>query len=94
MIMVYHYFRQVATIHNAGVGKNFQPLIKVSGAHKFINSSTLSTSLCSSQPKYRVKDEASDLHTQETRVEAGSNTSTVTLRVVRGDEMGLKKAAP
>jgi hypothetical protein len=30
----------------------------------------------------------------QTRVEAGSNTSTVTLRVVRGDEMGLKKAAP
>jgi hypothetical protein len=29
----------------------------------------------------------------DTRVEAGSNTSTVTLRVVRGDEMGLKKAA-
>jgi hypothetical protein len=29
-----------------------------------------------------------------TRVEAGSNTSTVTLRIVRGDEMGLKKAAP
>jgi hypothetical protein len=29
-----------------------------------------------------------------TRVEAGSNTSTVNLRVVRGDEMGLKKAAP
>jgi hypothetical protein len=29
-----------------------------------------------------------------TRVEAGSNPSTVTLRVVRGDEMGLKKAAP
>jgi hypothetical protein len=29
-----------------------------------------------------------------TRVEAGSNTSTVTLRVVRGDEMGLKKATP
>jgi hypothetical protein len=29
-----------------------------------------------------------------TRVEAGSNTSTVTLRVVRGDEIGLKKAAP
>jgi hypothetical protein len=28
----------------------------------------------------------------KTRVEAGSNTSTVTLRVVRGDEMGLKKA--
>jgi hypothetical protein len=26
-----------------------------------------------------------------TRVEAGSNTSTVTLRVVRGNEMGLKK---
>jgi hypothetical protein len=26
-----------------------------------------------------------------TRVEAGPNTSTVTLRVVRGDEMGLKK---
>jgi hypothetical protein len=26
-----------------------------------------------------------------TRVEAGSNTSTVTLRVVRGDEMVLKK---
>jgi hypothetical protein len=30
----------------------------------------------------------------KTRVEAGSNTSTVTLRVVRGDEMGLEKAAP
>jgi hypothetical protein len=29
----------------------------------------------------------------QTRVEAGSNTSTVTLRVVRGDEMGLKKKA-
>jgi hypothetical protein len=29
-----------------------------------------------------------------TRMEAGSNTSTVNLRVVRGDEMGLKKAAP
>jgi hypothetical protein len=29
-----------------------------------------------------------------TRVEAGSNTSTVNMRVVRGDEMGLKKAAP
>jgi hypothetical protein len=28
---------------------------------------------------------------KKTRVEAGSNTSTVTLRVVRGDEMGLKK---
>jgi hypothetical protein len=28
-----------------------------------------------------------------TRVEAGSNNSTVTLRVVRGDEMGLKKKA-
>jgi hypothetical protein len=32
--------------------------------------------------------------TLDTRVETGSNTSTVTLRVVRGDEMGLKKAAP
>jgi hypothetical protein len=31
---------------------------------------------------------------KQTRVEAGSNTSTVNLRVVRGDEMGLKKAAP
>jgi hypothetical protein len=31
---------------------------------------------------------------KSTRVEAGSNTSTVNLRVVRGDEMGLKKAAP
>jgi hypothetical protein len=30
----------------------------------------------------------------KTRVEAGSNTSTVNLRVARGDEMGLKKAAP
>jgi hypothetical protein len=30
----------------------------------------------------------------QTRVEAGSKTSTVTLRVVSGDEMGLKKAAP
>jgi hypothetical protein len=27
----------------------------------------------------------------KTRVEAGLNTSTVTLRVVRGDEMGIKK---
>jgi hypothetical protein len=35
-----------------------------------------------------------DLFLPLTRVEAGSNTSTVTLRVVRGDEMGLKKAAP
>jgi hypothetical protein len=34
------------------------------------------------------------VHPPLTRVEAGSNTSTVTLRVVRGDEMGLKKAAP
>jgi hypothetical protein len=32
--------------------------------------------------------------THNTHVEAGSNTSAVTLRVVRGDEMGLKKAAP
>jgi hypothetical protein len=29
-----------------------------------------------------------------TRVEVGSNTSNMTLQVVRGDEMGLKKAAP
>jgi hypothetical protein len=35
-----------------------------------------------------------DFYVTLTRVEAGSNTSTVTLRVVRGDEMGLKKAAP
>jgi hypothetical protein len=34
------------------------------------------------------------LHIRNTRVEAGSNTSTVNLRVVRDDEMGLKKAAP
>jgi hypothetical protein len=34
------------------------------------------------------------LNVGATCVEAGSNTSTVTLRVVRGDEMGLKKAAP
>jgi hypothetical protein len=34
------------------------------------------------------------IHSPITRVEAGSNTSTVNLRVVRGDEMGLKKAAP
>jgi hypothetical protein len=33
-------------------------------------------------------------HKIDTRVEAGSNTSTVTLRVLRGDEIGLKKAAP
>jgi hypothetical protein len=37
---------------------------------------------------------ATYLYPEQTRVEAGSNTSTVTLRVVRGDEMGLKKAAP
>jgi hypothetical protein len=30
--------------------------------------------------------------TQATRVEAGSNTSTVTLRVVRGDEKGSLKS--
>jgi hypothetical protein len=30
----------------------------------------------------------------KTRVEAGSKTSTVIMRVVRGDKMGLKKAAP
>jgi hypothetical protein len=29
-----------------------------------------------------------------THVEAGLNTSTVNLRVVRGDEMELKKAVP
>jgi hypothetical protein len=34
------------------------------------------------------------VNTGKTRVEARSNTSTVNLRVVRGDEMGLKKAAP
>jgi hypothetical protein len=34
------------------------------------------------------------LQSVSTRVEAGSNTSTVNLRVVRGDEMGQKKAAP
>jgi hypothetical protein len=34
------------------------------------------------------------LSTAATRVEAGSNTSTVNLRVVRGDETGLKEAAP
>jgi hypothetical protein len=34
------------------------------------------------------------LQAKKTRVEAGSNTSTMTLRVVRRDEMGLKKAAP
>jgi hypothetical protein len=33
------------------------------------------------------------LYKAVTRVDAGSNTSTVTLRVVRGDEMGLTKAA-
>jgi hypothetical protein len=32
-----------------------------------------------------------NLALEPTRVEAGSNTSTVTLRVVRGDEMGLKR---
>jgi hypothetical protein len=32
-----------------------------------------------------------DFNVVHTRVEVGSNTSTVTLRVVRGDEMGLKK---
>jgi hypothetical protein len=37
---------------------------------------------------------ATEATVQRTRVEAGSNTSTVTLRVVRGDEMRLKKAAP
>jgi hypothetical protein len=35
-----------------------------------------------------------DYRGSETRVEAGSNTSTVNLRVVRGDETGLKEAAP
>jgi hypothetical protein len=41
-----------------------------------------------------VSEHRADLLNFLTRVEAGSNTSTVTLRVVRGDEMGLKKAAP
>jgi hypothetical protein len=35
-----------------------------------------------------------ETNSRSTRVEAGSNTSTVILRVARGDEMGLKKAAP
>jgi hypothetical protein len=39
-------------------------------------------------------DEIINLAITTTRVEAGSNTSTVNLRVVRGDEMELKKAAP
>jgi hypothetical protein len=40
-------------------------------------------------PKYIV------VKVKKNRVEAGSNTSTVTLRVVRGDEKGeKKKAAP
>jgi hypothetical protein len=32
-----------------------------------------------------------ELRILKPRVEAGLNTSTVTLRVVRGDEIGLKK---
>jgi hypothetical protein len=46
---------------------------------------------------YVVNDvRQTEIHTagHSTRVEAGSNTSTVNLRVVRGDKMGLKKAAP
>jgi hypothetical protein len=42
----------------------------------------------------RAVDEMTNLKTMNTRVEAGSNTSTVNLRVVRGDEMGIKKATP
>jgi hypothetical protein len=34
------------------------------------------------------------VNTNDNPCGAGSNTSTVTLRVVRGDEMGLKKTAP
>jgi hypothetical protein len=49
-------------------------------------------------PLERLTDASSvmtlDIVAVLTRVEAGSNTSTVTLRVVRGDEMGLKNAAP
>jgi hypothetical protein len=44
--------------------------------------------------RMRIGKEDNDLRYSITCVEAGSNTSTVTLRVVRGDEMGLKKAAP
>jgi hypothetical protein len=48
--------------------------------------------------KYNKKDQFEPLKhvvpLSKTRVEARSNTSTVTLRVVRGDEMGIKKAAP
>jgi hypothetical protein len=39
----------------------------------------------------QLEDHQPNTMFQQTRVEAGSNTSTVTLRVVRGDEMGLKK---
>jgi hypothetical protein len=54
--------------------------------------------LCSQEPStgpYLEPDRSNPYYPiLSTRVEAGSNTSTVTLRVVRGDEMGLKKAAP
>jgi hypothetical protein len=45
-------------------------------------------------PKYHTTFLLGDFSANPTRVEVGSNTSTVTLRVVRGDEMGLKKAEP
>jgi hypothetical protein len=41
-------------------------------------------------PKNYLKDNC--LREQQTRVEEGSDTSTVTLRVVRGDKMGSLKS--
>jgi hypothetical protein len=54
--------------------------------HQLLYYSTISSLATSSFVKLPTK--------YLTRVEAGSNASTVTLRVVRGDEMGLKKAVP
>jgi hypothetical protein len=42
-------------------------------------------------PFYLTSSDALCIVSKYTRVEAGSNTSTVNLRVVRGDEMGLKR---
>jgi hypothetical protein len=49
----------------------------------------MSSVLCRSVPKVynRIRQDPAS-----TRVEAGSNTSTVTLRVVGGDEMGSLKS--
>jgi hypothetical protein len=65
------------------------------------NSNTVGTGLGTKRPDHNAKKSCGNMlflvllsgriKAEMTRVEAGSNTSTVNLRVVRGDEMGLKR---